>query len=380
MKIGFYQLMSLCVGFALGLPAMGIGAETPSPAVEKAQKEAQAKGYIFETSHDEIVAKAKQEGRVSVLSGLDPDVYPHMMESFKKKYPFIEVEMREITGTDAAQRFVTELKAGSSTDFDTAHASTDFYPEYPPFAKKFDILGMAEQGILSIPPKMVDPKYRSIVAMGSAIEVPAYNKKLISPDQVPDKWEDFLKPEFKGRKFIADIRPHAFAAFPACPDQGLGLEWTMKLARGLRDQQPIWFRGHSRALSAILAGEYSLHFATHYQSIKRSMGKDPTGTLQLKIVEPVPVRLQNLELVLASAVHPYASLLLMEHEASPEGQDIIDKYEPLVGSIYSPGSDLARTLKGKNLCVNGFDTFHNSSKWMAMAVEAFGFPKAEKRR
>jgi hypothetical protein len=32
------------------------------------------------------------------------------------------------------------------------------YPEYLPYLKKFDILAMAEQGVLAIEPKMVDPK------------------------------------------------------------------------------------------------------------------------------------------------------------------------------------------------------------------------------
>jgi hypothetical protein len=69
--------------------------------------------------------------------------------------------------------------------------------------------------------------------------------------------------------------------------------------------------------------------------------------------------------------------LFLEHEASPEGQEIIDKYGPLVGSIHSPGSDLAKAVAGKKLCINSFEHYHNSSKWMAMAVEAFGFPKAD---
>jgi len=36
---------------------------------------------------------------------------------------------------------------------------------------------------------------------------------------------------------------------------------------------------------------------------------------------------------------------------------------------------MAKSLQGKKLCVNSFADFHNSDKWMAMAVEAFGFPK-----
>jgi hypothetical protein len=104
------------------------------------------------------------------------------------------------------------------------------------------------------------------------------------------------------------------------------------------------------------------------------MAKDPTGALQVKMVEPVPVRLTQLELVLASATHPYAALLYLEHEASPEGQDVIDKQD-FVGSIFYPGSNTAKAIQGKRLCINGFADFHNSDKWMAMAVEALGFPK-----
>ena len=36
---------------------------------------------------------------------------------------------------------------------------------------------------------------------------------------------------------------------------------------------------------------------------------------------------------------------------------------------------MSKTIQGKKLCINGFADFHDSSKWMAMAVEAFGFPK-----
>ena len=370
--------VSIVFASVLVFSAMAADVAAAEPSMLEAKKKAEAKGYIFETRHDEIVAKAKKEGRVKALTGIDPETFPYMIESFKKKYSFIDVELVEITGPDAAQRFVMELKAGTAPEWDTANVSTEFYAEYTPFAKKFDVLGMAEHGVLGISPKMIDPKYRTTVSLTSGVSVPVYNKSVISADKVPDKWEDFLKPEFKGRKFMVDIRTHIFAAFPACPEQGLGLEWAMKLARGLRDQEPIWVRGNSRAIRAIHSGEYPLHFATHYQSVVRAMQKDPTGTLQFKIIEPVPLRLGNTEMVLNSAPHPYASLLLLEHFASPEGQEIIDKYYPKIASVFSPESHLSKLLKGKKLCVNGFDKFHESAKWMAQAVEAFGFPKAEK--
>src|SRR5262245_21792562 len=166
MKIGpcMRALLFLLPG-CFALATNGLAAES-SAALLKAKKDAEAKGFIFETNRDAIIAKAKQEGVVKVLSGLDPSIYSRIMEGFKKKYPFLKVEMVAITGPDSAQRFVMELKSGSRNDFDVAHASTEFYPEYIPFAKKFDLLGMAELGVLRIPPKMIDPKHRALDALG----------------------------------------------------------------------------------------------------------------------------------------------------------------------------------------------------------------------
>ena len=72
--------------FLLGcfVRTMNGSAAESSGALLKAKKEAEAKGFIFESSRDEIVAKAKKEGAVKVLSGLDPSIYPSMMEGFKK--------------------------------------------------------------------------------------------------------------------------------------------------------------------------------------------------------------------------------------------------------------------------------------------------------
>src|SRR5215475_3627369 len=83
-----------------------------SPKLLKARKEAEQKGFTFIASHDEIIAQAKKEGRLRVLFSLTPESYPHISKAFKQKYPFIDLYLEEITGTDAAQRFLMELQAG----------------------------------------------------------------------------------------------------------------------------------------------------------------------------------------------------------------------------------------------------------------------------
>ena len=49
------------------LTASSALAAAPNPAFAKAQKDAEAKGYIFVASHDELVSRAKKEGKLRVI-------------------------------------------------------------------------------------------------------------------------------------------------------------------------------------------------------------------------------------------------------------------------------------------------------------------------
>jgi len=211
--------------------SVALGA-APNDALLKAKQEAESSGYIFATSRDEIVAKAKKEGRLRALSGLSTPAIKPMVAAFKKKYPFIDTYVEEIEGTDAYQRFLLELKAGLSKGWDSTYIPYDNYKAFLPYQMKFDILGMVSAGILNIHPRMVDPLNRNTVSANTVVNVAVYNRKLIAEEKVPSKWEDFLKPEFKGRKFVAEIRPSSVAALvPAW-----GLEATLDFARRLAAQ------------------------------------------------------------------------------------------------------------------------------------------------
>lgn len=348
-------------------------AASGSSALEKAKTQAESMGYSFIANHDEILAGAKREAKLRVLNTFDGETTNQMIKAFNEKYPFIAVEAQEVTGTDGAQRFLLELQAGAVKDWDIFHLPRDFFNKFTPHAKKIDLLGMAQQRILAIPVKMIDPKSRNVMAPASAIQAVAYNKKLISAERVPNTWEDFLKPEFKGRKFMMDIRPHGFGSMAA----GVGIEWVQNYARKLKEQEPIWVRGYSRTLTAIAAGEYALHQQANFHSCMQVAEKDPTKSIVCKVIEPVPVRLSEEEGILQNAPRPHAALLWLEFQASPTGQKIIDKYEPLKSSIYAPGSELEKITRGKKLVVGDWSAYDNIDRWVEMTVEAFGFPKAE---
>ena len=359
----------LCLIQLAGLIGLADSAIAPA-ALTKAKQEAEARGLVFETSRDDIIAKAKKEGRMRALSSLEGPTIKAMADGFRAEYSFLNVYVEEVTGTDANQRFVLEMKAGRAGNWDAAHLATDLYNDYHPYLKKFDVLGMAQQGVLRIPAQLVDPINRNIIAATSALQVVAYNRKLLSADKVPNTWDDFLKPEFKGQKFVADIRPTEIAALvPAW-----GLEKTVDFARRLGAQQPVWVRGGSRVITAITLGEYALFIGPNYHTVKRGQAKDPTATLDFKIVEPVPTRLSDAAAVLASGTSPYASLLWLEFLTSPKGQKIAEDMEPFAASIFVPGYAQETATRGKKLSIVDWSHFAKMPEYQNKVVEAYGFP------
>lgn len=364
-------LYLIIIGCLIGIFTTFAAAQAPS--LLKAKKEAEARGYIFITSHDEIVASAKREGKLWVFNGQDPATMKAMVNAFRKKYPFIDVRAEQIGGEDP-QRMLLELQGGLAREWDVNLLAWDFYAEYLAYQKKFDILGMAELGVLRMPVKMVDPVHRHVVALESNMQVVAYNKEIMSREKIPNTLEDFLKPEFKGRKFAFDVRTKALPALVPL----WGLEKVLDISRKLAAQNPIWYRSDSRVLPMISIGEIGLVYGLNYKSVSRQQDKEARKVLEYKVVEPVPARLAEANAILATAANPHAGLLWLEFQASHEGQKILDEHD-LAASLLSPGSVHEQLTRGKKLSIVDWDHFQKTAGYSNKIVEALGFPREDKK-
>jgi hypothetical protein len=374
MKLKYLWVAAFLFGSSLQTSSAFAATPSASASLLKAKQEAEAKGYVFHASHDEIVALAKKEGKLRVFSSQEPASIKAIASAFKQKYPFIDVQAQELIGMENYQRMLQEMKAGMAKSWDVNYLAFDFYNEFLPYQKKFDILGMAERGVLRMVPKLIDPVNRHVVAIQSNMQVVAYHKELSSAAKVPDSWEGFLRPEFNGRKFALDVRPKTLAALVPV----WGLEKTVAYARKLAAQQPIWFRGEQRLLISMIAGELAVLYGPNYKSFKTIQAKDPLKKLDYKVVEPIPARLTEAEAVLNTAANPYAGLLWLEFQASPEGQKILDDVD-LAASIFTPGSVHEQLTKGKQVSVLAWEHYPKMGKYEEEIVAAFGFPRAEKK-
>jgi ABC-type Fe3+ transport system substrate-binding protein len=373
MKVHTWNFVA--VVFLALCPAEALAAETSADLV-KTKKDAETRGYVFIANRDEIVAKAKKEGSLRLISSMERETAKAAMASFTKKYPFINFLIGERTGTESAQRLLLEVKSGKPTEWDLVQLSPEFGKEYNPYLVKFDIVGMSEHGVLQIPLPLIDPTRRNVVGFSSRFPVISYSKNLVPPNQIPKSWEDLLKPEFKGKKFAIDIRPQELASLAA----PWGLEKTLNYARGLAQQQPIWIRGGSRGMTSIIAGEIPMMFGPNVHTVKRSQSKDPGGILQYVVVEPIPLRLTEQQAVLATAQNPHAALLWLEWFASLEGQKLLDQFEPFASAVYVKGSAVERELRGKRFSSLSWEQEQIAPQWEAKVVEALGFPKVEAQK
>ncbi len=351
----------------------GIFNGAPVLAAAAASSGSGAEGYLFEASHDTIETKAKKEGSLRALLGVDSESIKAIKKAFAKKYPYIETYFEEITGSDSAQRFLLELAAGRTGDWDIIYLSVDHYNEVRPYLEKVDLLALAQKKVLNFSPEMVHPKDRNAVSMGVFADVAAYNKKLLKPNEVPSTWEDFLKPELKGRKFVVDVKPSGLSGLVPAK----GMEWVLSYARKLAAQEPIWARGQTRVLTAMAAGEYALTLSSYYSTVLRARKKGAVD-LEPVMIEPIPIRLGEAHAIRKGAKRPYAALLLLEFMAGIEGQRIIDETDPGKASAFSPGSIIEQAIRGRKLSVFDWDYFAKRGDYSAEVFKTFGFPKVTK--
>jgi len=378
--MGFVERMRICrllarvVGSVLILCSWSAYLEAfaapADSALLKAKQEAEAKGYVFYTNRDEILNKAKKEGNFRGLIGVAGSLKP-LAEAFRKKYPFIHVEVQTLTTVDEGQRALLSIKAGQ-TKWDIARTTPTLYSEWLPLVWKVDLLGMAEHRVLDIPPQMIDPTNRNVIALGSRVVAVVYNRDLVSASQLPKSWEDMLKPEWKGKKFATDINPAEIAGLvPAW-----GLEKTLDFARKIAAQQPIWSRGSTRSVAAVATGEVPLllHGASHSLAVS-AQRKDPRGVLQYVLLEPVPVRFRIEQAILSAGSNPHAALLWLEFMASSQGQKLMDEHEPLVASLFSKGAAAEQAIRGKKLSLVSWEDNVQIENWVEKLTDAYGFPR-----
>nr|MBA2601615.1 extracellular solute-binding protein [Actinomycetota bacterium] len=349
---------------SLTLAACGGDEKTPEVPVN-------SDSMITYESHEALVKAAEDEGgTLKIYTSTQPESIEVILASFQDKYPNVDVEITEQSGSDTP-RILLEVQ-GEATDYDVLYLSQEVYGSYLPYLEQVDMLSMVKSGVLDMPEEMINPKVPYTMAAGSGMAGFSYNPKLLDPSLVPESWEDFLDPALKGKKFLVDIEPVNLATMiPAW-----GEDKVYEFAEKIGEQEPVWARGETNAITLMGAGEYELHFASNYHSAYRASLESPE-TIEVALLEPIPVRLTQVQGIRKGADNVAGATLFLEHMASQEMQDVLDEMEPQQSSIYAEGSDLAKLIEGKELSLWTWDYFPVMPAYLEEILETWGFPSAE---
>ena len=353
-------LVAAC-GTALLAPAASYGAEK------------NAAGFLSYTSHEELVKAAKAEsGTLMVTLSHTQAAIDEVMKLFTATYG-IKAEGQEVGQTDS--RILLELKAGTHKH-DIVHLEEELgLANCYPSMNKIDFLGMAEKKILDIPVKMINPKQPNVVAVGSALAGVSYNAKILPPDLVPKSYEDLLNPRLKNGQIWVDVsQASGLAALFVVWGKDKVIDYTTKLG----EQRPVWTTGATRSITAMAAGEYAIGSLNHYHSVIRIREQRKAPHLQALLLEPVPVRLNNILSINEKSAMPAAATLFIEFVASEKVQAIFDREGPVKASVFTDGSLPNKLVEGKKIAFVGWDDIDEIEPLQKRIFESWKFPVATK--
>lgn len=355
--------------------------------IQEAAATAEEHGLEFVTSREELERLAEEQGDLNVIWSLG-DEY-EAIQSFIDRYPFLEdrVTLHDLSGNEARERMLLEWEGDAISDLDVNYAATEVYPTFAGEMCDWDVLGMAEAGILDIPVEMIDPNNRRAVASGSTAGALAYNTDVFEGADgppLPETFDDLVDNlDIYGPEEMRmgwEVNPQNTSALVAA----WGLDRTKEFfAKVADDLQPTWAQRYTPVLLQMVQGEYDAMPMTNLHSITREMpeyGGDHDN-LGFHLVEPVPVRLSEVHCVFVNEVsnNPHAGLLFLEWTASEEGQAALEIEGDAHQSHYASGypGGLGELLEGKELSVSDWEHFPEQANYIQELLTVAGFPQPD---
>lgn len=265
---------------------------------------------------------ARREGSVALIGGLSQDMRAVLLAAFMAKYPFIKAEGQRFSSASTLQRILAEHRAKTPrTDLVVSSLVVEL--------KQAQLIQPFRSPILeSFPAELQDPDH----LYGSyrlAYHGIAYNTKLVSDAEAPKSYEDLLNNKWKGKIVWNDSAETGAPLLILYLRKIWGEEKTDDYLRRL-SKQAIVTRPNSlrNVLDLVIAGEHAimLNAAFHHVAGSREKGAPVNATMQ----EPVLAR-NNYVLLLKSAPHPHAAMLLIDFLMGEEAQRLMgaEQYYPV---------------------------------------------------
>jgi iron(III) transport system substrate-binding protein len=269
--------------------------------------------------HARLVKGAQSERMVEWYATLPVDHSKILIEAFRQRYPFIDVNYTGAGGGRIVNRVVTEHRAGLN---------------------KFDVLGgtstshvaLMKAGLIArnmtpirkeIRDGFMDAEGYRVAPFTYALVI-GYNSRALTKEQRPRSYEELLDPKWKGQ---IGLEAAGYEWLGAMIDT-MGEEKALAFARKLATQNLRIQQGSSLLVQQMIAGEFNVMIdALHYQLENL---KERGAPVDYAIPDPLLIKDPSGIWLAKYSAHPHAAALLVDFLFTREAQEIYARQNRLV--------------------------------------------------
>jgi iron(III) transport system substrate-binding protein len=266
------------------------------------------------SAEDELIAGAKKEGNLTLYLSTNLADANGVIQLYKSKYPFINVNLFRADNEKLLNRILTE-SVSNKFNGDAIMISS------------FEVRVLLQKKLLQ---KYVSPHSQYFpegftdkegywTSVYSIPRVIAYNTKMVKPEFAPKNFEDILQPRWKGGFGMSDSATLWYTGFMKYYGEEKGRDFMRKLAA----QKPAFRDSETVVTQLLVAGEFPLGLVYSHQAAAIKRKGAPIEWV--RTAQPIVTGLKPIGLS-AKAQHPNAAKLFIDLALSKEGQELIRSF------------------------------------------------------
>jgi iron(III) transport system substrate-binding protein len=260
----------------------------------------------------DLVAKAREEKKLVLYHSTGIDDTQQIIDRFRKRYPFLQVENHRLSSVKLIQRIITELRAGR--DLADAYLISGL--------QTWLLKDMGHLAVYNSPERAkIRPALRDRQGYWTGVlwnlGVLGYNTNIVAPGAVPKTWQDLLQPRWQGQIGLEaeDVSWYVFVLH--LMGQEKGRAFLQQLAR----QQPQLRSGHNLIAQLLTGGEFGLAPTARVHRVEEAKRQGaPVDWVAIEPLAPEPPVCISLP---KNAARPNTGKLFIDFALSAEAQDII---------------------------------------------------------
>jgi iron(III) transport system substrate-binding protein len=301
-----------------------------------------------------LVAKAREEGTLTLYTSMATTESGPLAQAFEKKYG-VKVQLWRALSENVLQRALTEAR-GQRRAMDVVETNA---PEVEVLARE-QVVSQFDNPYLADLPSWAVPSHRRWFSDRANLWVTGYNTAKVKREELPNTIEGFADPAWKGRLSLeATDNDWMYGVI-----NYMGEERGREFFRKLSALKPEMRKGHILVAQLVAAGELSVCL-TIYSGNADSI-KSKGGPIDWLPIEPLIGRPQALALA-RNAPHPHAALLFADFILSPEGMTLLND----LGRV--PSSRTQKTLLDRHnyVMIDPVKWIDEAPRWEKIWTELF---------